>query len=104
MGFVTEQIEHDELPVTLMTVEREAGETVEAWRFVSLEFDHFERLTPPELRKIGRWLVQEGKRIGKEYKSNGAMKTPSNVEFSGGAPLHGAASAGTKGYESGGVE
>lgn len=51
MGFVTEQIEHDELPVTLMTVEREAGETVEAWRFVSLEFDHFERLTPPELVK-----------------------------------------------------
>jgi len=82
MGFVTEQIEHDELPVTLMTVEREAGETVEAWRFVSLEFDHFERLTPPELRKIGRWLVQEGKRIGKEYKSNGAMKTPSNAEIS----------------------
>ena len=29
---------------------------------------------------------------------------PSNVEFSGGAPLHGAASAGTKGYASGGEE
>ena len=29
---------------------------------------------------------------------------PSNVEFSGGAPLHGAASAGTQGYASGGEE
>ncbi|HON48057.1 MAG TPA: hypothetical protein PLZ60_09940 [Kiritimatiellia bacterium] len=37
MGFVTEEIEHDELPVTLITVEREAGETREAWRFVSLD-------------------------------------------------------------------
>lgn len=83
MGFVTEEIEHDELPVTLITVEREAGETREAWRFVSLEFDHFERLTPPELRKLGRWLVHEGKRIGREYKSNGAMKTPSNAEVTG---------------------
>ena len=27
-----------------------------------------------------------------------------NVEFSGGAPLHGAASAGTQGYASGGEE
>ena len=94
MGFVTEEIEHDELPVTLMTVEREDGETSEAWRFISLEFDHFERLTPPELRKIGRWLVQEGKRIGKEYKSIGAMKTlPSNARIQrtadGGTPADG---------------
>ena len=81
MGFVTEEIEHDELPVKLTTVERdkESGECREPWRFIGLEFDHFEELTPPELRRLGRWLVQEGKRIGKEYKSNGAMKTPSNV-------------------------
>ena len=79
MGFVTEEIEHDELPVTLTMVEREKGETKEPWRFIGIEFDRFESLTPPELRKLGRWLVQEGKRIGKEYKSNGAMKTPSNA-------------------------
>ena len=85
MGFVTEEIEHEELPVKLMTVERdkESGECREPWRFISLEFDHFENLTPPELRRLGRWLVQEGKRIGKEYKSNGAMKTPSNAEVTG---------------------
>ena len=32
------------------------------------------------------------------------LPLPPNVEFSGGAPLHGAASAGTKGYASGGEE
>lgn len=76
MGFVTEEIEHDELPVKLMTVERdkESGECREPWRFISLDFDLFTNMTPPELRQLGRWLVKEGRRIGKEYKSNGAMK------------------------------
>ena len=82
MAYVTEEIEHEELPVKLMTAERdkESGECREPWRFISLEFDLFESLTPPELRRPGRWLVREGKRIGKEYKSNGAMKTPSNQQ------------------------
>ena len=81
MGYVTEEIEHDELPVKLTTVERDkaSGECREPWLFIGIEFDHFEQLTPPELRKLGRWLVQEGKRIGREYKSNGAMKAPSNA-------------------------
>ena len=70
MAYVTEEIEHEELPVKLMTAERdkESGECREPWRFISLEFDLFESLTPPELRRLGRWLVREGKRIGKEYK------------------------------------
>ena len=82
MAYVTEEIEHEELPVKLTTAERdkESGECREPWRFISLEFDLFESLTPPELRRLGRWLVREGKRIGKEYKSNGAMKTPSNQQ------------------------
>ena len=83
MGFVTEEIEHDDFPVKLMTVEREKGETKDAWRFIGIEFDSFSALTPPELRKLGHWLVQEGKRIGREYKSNGAKKTPSNPAISG---------------------
>lgn len=76
MGFVTEEIAHNNLPVSLMTVERdkERNECREPWRFISLEFDSFERMTPPELRKLGRWLTSEGRRIGREYKSNGAKK------------------------------
>lgn len=76
MGYITEEVSHDEFPMTLTMVERIAGETKEPWRFIGIEFDHFESLTPPELRKLGRWMVQEGKRIGREYKSNGALKAP----------------------------
>jgi hypothetical protein len=39
----------------------------------------------------GIWITKGGQ----------AKKLPSNVEFSGDAPLYGAASAGTKGYASG---
>ncbi len=79
MGFVTEEIAHDELSAVLTTVEKEAGETRDQWRFVELEIDRFERMTPRELRLLGKWLVKEGKRMGREYRSNGAMKTPSNA-------------------------
>lgn len=74
MGFVTEEIEHDELSAVLTTIEREAGETSEPWRFIELDLDRFERMTPRELRSLGKWLAKEGKRIGREYKSNGAKK------------------------------
>lgn len=74
MGLIREEVEHVELPVTISVVEREKGEMTEPWRFIGLEFEHFERLTPPELRKLGHWLVKEGKRIGREFKSNGAPR------------------------------
>ena len=74
MGIVREEISHEDLPVSLAVVEREKGETTEPWRFIRLDVEHFERLTPPELRRLGRWLLQQGKRIGQEYKANGARK------------------------------
>lgn len=74
MGIIREEIEHDDLPATLMIVEREVGETTDPWRIIDFEFDHLQKLTPPELRKLGHWLVSEGKRIGRSYKSNGAPK------------------------------
>ena len=74
MGLVREEVQHDELPMTISVIEREKGEMTEPWRFVGFEFDNFERLTPPELRKLGHWLVKEGKRIGREYKSNGGPR------------------------------
>ena len=39
---------------------------------------------------------------GQSANSERVMRALDNVEFSGGAPLHGAASAGTQGYASGG--
>lgn len=58
-----------------MVTERYGSEMRDPWRIVSLSLDRFHTdLTPRELRELGRWLVKEGKRIGREYKSNGAPK------------------------------
>ncbi len=58
-----------------MVSERQEGEVRDAWRFVSVGMDGFENLTPTELRKLGKWLMQQGRRIGSEYKSNGVPKS-----------------------------
>lgn len=85
MGLIREVFAPDDLLATIMVVERQDGETTEPWRFIGLDVDNLGRLTPPELRKLGRWLVREGKRIGREYKSNGAPKVTPNAKLCGGA-------------------
>jgi hypothetical protein len=72
MGFIIEEKVNPDFPVELSVVQREPHESTDPWRFISLRYDDFQSLTPRELRKLGRWLQQEGKRIGREYKSNGA--------------------------------
>ncbi|PTU71457.1 hypothetical protein [Chromobacterium haemolyticum] len=74
MAIVHEETSHDDLPVTIMVSERTKGEFRTPWEMIDLEFDSFQQLTPTQLRQLGRWLIQEGKRIGREYKSNGAPK------------------------------
>ncbi len=78
MAFVTEEIEVEigdlGVVVELMTSKRDKGETRDAWRFIDLTIDSFKSLSPRELRDLGKELVKEGERIGKEYKSNGALK------------------------------
>lgn len=76
MAYVREETKHEDFPATLTVVQRrpETGECIPNWEFISLEWDGFQRLTPKQLRELGKWLVQEGKRIGKEYKCNGAKK------------------------------
>ncbi|WP_157669327.1 hypothetical protein [Chitinibacter sp. GC72] len=74
MAYVREEKYHETLQVRLMVSEKTKEETREPWRFVSVEFDSMDRITPKELRELGKWLVAEGKRIGREYKSNGAPK------------------------------
>lgn len=74
MAIIHEETPHEYLPATISVSERIGDECRPAWEMISLEYDSFERLTPKDLRQLGKWLVQEGKRIGREYKSNGAPK------------------------------
>lgn len=74
MGYVRETKTHQATGTTLEVIERMDGETTEPWRFVRLECDGFERMTPRELVSLGNWLADEGKRLGKERTSSGAAR------------------------------
>lgn len=75
MGLINEETKIEIAEATITVVEREKGEMTEPWKFISLDIDSMESLSPRELRELGKWLVKEGKRIGKEYKSNGAKRS-----------------------------
>jgi len=74
MGLIREELTHPIGETELMVVEREKHECRDPWRFISLRMDSFSNLTPKELRELGKWLQQQGRRLGREYKSNGAPK------------------------------
>jgi hypothetical protein len=76
MALIHEQTTLQNFEVELTVSERQKHETREPWRFITLHYDSFEQLTPTDLRELGRWLAQEGRRIGRQYKSNGAPKEP----------------------------
>jgi hypothetical protein len=71
MAIVHEELKHEYLPASIMVSQRQAGETIAPWAILHCEVDGMERMSPKELRELGRWMVQEGKRLGRQYKSNG---------------------------------
>lgn len=79
MGRVQEQVCKD-VDNQLSVVQRGPGEYYEPWRIISFERDTMEFMTPRELRELGRWLISEGKRIGREYTANGSLKGPNNAD------------------------
>lgn len=74
MGIINEEVSCEIVQAKLSVVQRVEGEDTDPWRFITLEVDGFEPMTPKELRKFGRWCITEGKRIGQQYKSNGAPR------------------------------
>lgn len=76
MGIIHEEVEFSTWDGTarISVIEKEKGECVEPWLICSVEVDRFGKFSPKELRALGRWFINEGKRIGREYKSNGAPK------------------------------
>ena len=79
MAFVKEEIKHDVFDATITVLEREKSELSEPWNIINFEVDSYENCTPKELRRIGKWRIEQGKRIVKEYKSNGARRTPDSI-------------------------
>lgn len=74
MGIVREEVAHAS-GADLMVVERAKNECRDPWHFVRLDVDGTgSYMNPKELRDLGHWLIAEGKRMGQQYKSNGAPK------------------------------
>lgn len=74
MGIVTYEAEYEHFEASVMVDRRAEGECRTPWAIISVYMESHERMTPKELRQLGRWLQQEGKRIGREFKSNGAPR------------------------------
>lgn len=83
MGIIREA--NQEHGVVVEVVERTKGEYPEPWRIIHLDFDGHYPVTPKELRELGRFLVKQGKRIGKEYTSKGARR---QFKCECGTPVH----------------
>ncbi len=73
MGYVHQTIIH-ELGVMIKVEESDNDSLSEPWKIISVEFDDMESITPRELIILGRWLIYQGMRIRREFKSNGAPR------------------------------
>lgn len=74
MGPLRERSRHDTLPVGIAVYGREDAQKRGAWKIATVDVTCMTRLTPMEMREMGRWLVAEGKRLGREYTSTGESK------------------------------
>lgn len=74
MAIIHEEVFFDGAEVSIMVSERKKDEFREQWQIIGIDVSSFDNYSPKKLRELGRWLVKQGNRIGKEYKSNGAPK------------------------------
>jgi hypothetical protein len=75
MGIIREQLTNEIGKTEVAVVERTKRESPRPWEIVFLRIDDMGRMTPKQMCELGRWLQREGKRIGQQYKSNGAPKS-----------------------------
>ena len=71
MGFIKEEIVHPRMDVTIIVDEKAKGEEKEPYDIVSLDLSYGEIRKPDELIDLGNWLIDQGKRIKKQYTSTG---------------------------------
>lgn len=71
-----ESIEHPTIDNIQIDVLQKDNETY--WQpnaICDIAIDTMKSYTPNQLKEIGRWLISEGKRIGKTYTSTGNVRT-----------------------------
>lgn len=74
MSIIHEETVHSALDAEITVSERTRGESIEDWYIVHLRVDGMDRMTPNDLCNLGRWLVEHGERIKREYTRAGKPK------------------------------
>ena len=74
MGHIKETIKHPTIPdIEIVVDEKSKDETREPYDIVSLDIFYSIR-QPDELVELGKWLIEQGARIKKQYTSTGKIK------------------------------
>ena len=75
MSIVKEELTHPDIEgMELSILGKTEDESCEDFQIISIEYDNYTTLTPNELIKLGKWFVEQGKRIKKEYTKTGERK------------------------------
>jgi hypothetical protein len=75
MGYITGEFEHPTLHDVFLTVdEKGKDEEREDWNIVTLDTSFSEIRTPDDLIELGKWLVEKGERIKKDFTQTGKKK------------------------------
>lgn len=74
MSLIHEETLHHIGEAEVMVSERTRGESIDDWDIVHLRVDSMGRMTPDDLSELGRWLVEQGERIKRQYTKTGKPK------------------------------
>jgi hypothetical protein len=75
MGLIQETINHPTIDdVEIVVDEKEKGAIREPYDIVSLDISFSSIRQPDELVELGKWLIEQGTRIKKQYTSTGILR------------------------------
>ena len=75
MGLIQETINHPTIDdVEIVVDEKSKDETREPYDIVSLDISFSSIRQPDELVELGKWLIEQGTRIKKQYTSTGKLR------------------------------
>lgn len=75
MGLIQEQVQHPTIKdVSIMVDQKSKDEQCEPYEIIGLDIAFADITTPTQLIELGKWLIQEGARIKKEYTATGKKR------------------------------
>jgi hypothetical protein len=75
MGLIKETISHPTIDDVEITIDEHAkNETRDPYDIITLDISFSSVSNPDELIELGKWLVEHGNRIKKQYTSKGKLR------------------------------